>query len=386
MQSRQPDLWSAEFITFPVATVFIILRLISRKITRVGLWWDDYFAICCYTTAVAWAVMIPLWMERGFALHATDIKGMTFEEANSLTKKYLFFIEHIYAFTLFFAKVSILSFYWRMFRVTNIKVAIQILMVCSVIWILARTFLTTFHCIPVYAFWDFSVKNATCAIESSKFFFGTVLAHVILDVLILILPIVQIQKLQLPKMQKVGIILMFMFGILVCVAGMVIVGVSTTFDNKSPDMTWNLAPIIIWATVEVNLVTISTCLPTIRPACVYLFSSRNPASAIGSGSNTYGGQTYSRSQIKQSIRLSTMPKDESSSTHELAGREEGGSDSISDDFETHALDRHRGIIATVTGPTGSDSDDAPKTGAFGGGIMVKNETMVRVSAAKPRGV
>lgn len=46
----------------------------------------------------------------------------------------------------------------------------------------------------------------------------------------------------------------------VCIAGLVIVGVSTTFDNTSPNMTWNLAPIIIWATVEVNLVTISSKL------------------------------------------------------------------------------------------------------------------------------
>jgi hypothetical protein len=77
-----------------------------------------------------------------------------------------------------------------------------------------QTFLTTFHCLPVEAFWDYTIKNKTCAIESSKFFFGTVLAHVIIDVAILVLPIVQIQKLQLPGMQKLGIILMFMFGIL----------------------------------------------------------------------------------------------------------------------------------------------------------------------------
>jgi hypothetical protein len=48
MQSRQPDLLCAEFITFPAATVFLLLRVISRKITRVGFWWDDWFAILCY--------------------------------------------------------------------------------------------------------------------------------------------------------------------------------------------------------------------------------------------------------------------------------------------------------------------------------------------------
>ncbi|RSL66825.1 hypothetical protein CEP53_003200 [Fusarium sp. AF-6] len=385
MQSKQTDLLCAEFITFPAATVFLLLRIVSRRITRVGFWWDDWFAILCYATAVTWAIMIPLWVQRGFGLHATDVKSMSFEDANSLTKKYLFFIEHIYAHTLFFAKISILMFYWRMFRVTNIKIAIKVLLGCSIIWILARTLLTTFHCLPVEAFWDYHIKKKTCAIESSKFFFGTVLAHVIIDVAILVLPIVQIQKLQLPGMQKLGIILMFMFGILVCIAGLVIVGVSTTFDNTSPDMTWTLAPIIIWATVEVNLVTISTCLPTIRPACIYIFTCTNPTSSLGSASNSYG-QSYGRSQAKKSIRLSTLPKDESSSTHQLAGDEEGGSGSIPSDFESHALDRHHGNIATVTVPNNNNrtSGDHHNSDSFGGGIMVKNETVVRVSTAKPR--
>ncbi|RKL38831.1 hypothetical protein BFJ72_g6961 [Fusarium proliferatum] len=162
-------------------------------------------------------------------------------------------MEHFYAFTLFFAKISILSFYWRMFRVANIQIFVSVLLVCSILWILVRTFLTTFHCYPVRAFWDPTMEHYTCAIKSSDFFFGTVLAHVIIDVGILILPIVQIQKLQLPTLQKIAIIFMFMFGILVCVAGLVIVSVSASFDNKSVDMTWQLAPVIIWASVEVNL-------------------------------------------------------------------------------------------------------------------------------------
>ncbi|KAF9771800.1 hypothetical protein IL306_010547 [Fusarium sp. DS 682] len=134
-------------------------------------------------------------------------------------------MEHFYAFTLFFAKISILSFYWRMFRVANIQIFVSVLLVCSILWILVRsnkvkthwwsqTFLTTFHCFPVRAFWDPTIEHKTCAIKSSDFFFGTVLAHVLIDVGILILPIVQIQKLQLPVLQKIAIIFMFMFGIL----------------------------------------------------------------------------------------------------------------------------------------------------------------------------
>ncbi|KAG8359204.1 hypothetical protein FVEN_g2947 [Fusarium venenatum] len=267
MSSLQPHLWAAEFVTFPAATIFLILRLSSRRITRVRLWWDDYFAVLCYAVAVAWAIMLPIWIRHGFGLHSDDVQGMTIEEANYATKKYLFIIEHLYAFTLFFAKISILSFYWRMFRVANIQFAISILLTCSILWIIVRVFLTTFHCYPVEAFWDPHIEHSVCPIKSADFFFGTVLAHVLIDVGILILPIVQIQKLQLPILQKIAMIFLFLFGILVCVAGMVIVSVSAHFNNKSDDMTYQLAPIIIWASVEVNLVTISSMRlpPSVRP-------------------------------------------------------------------------------------------------------------------------
>ncbi|KAF4455809.1 hypothetical protein F53441_2008 [Fusarium austroafricanum] len=379
MQSRQPDLWAAEFITFPAATIFIILRLISRHITKIKFWWDDYFACLCYATSLGWATVIPIWIHHGFGLHSDEVPGMTPTEANYLTKKYLFIAEHLYAFTLFFAKISILSFYWRMFRVANIQIFVSVLLICSILWILVRTFLTTFHCYPVPAFWDYHIEHATCAIKSSDFFFGTVLAHVLIDVGILILPIVQIQKLQLPMLQKIAIIVMFMFGILVCVAGLVIVTVSASFDNKSADMTWQLAPVIIWASVEVNLVTISTCLPIIRPACLYLFTCANPVSSIGSGSRTYGNNnSYARNPTKHSIRLGTIPKDESSSTHELARPEPSGSDSFNSEFDNE-YQRH-GNIATVTIP--NTSMDLEHHNREHRGIMVKSETVVQVSKAR----
>ncbi|KAJ4179021.1 hypothetical protein NW755_012759 [Fusarium falciforme] len=330
--------------------------------------------------ALGWLVIVPIWIQNGFGLHIWDIKHLTKEKALFQTKLLLYIAELMYASALFFAKASILSFYWRMFRVTNIKLPIQILFTCAVIWIIIRTFMGIFHCIPVQTFWDSSVKG-TCAIEDSKFFFGTILVHVVLDICILILPILQIRKLQLPGLQKLGVMVMFLFGIIICVAAMVIIVASTEFDDTSDDMTWNLSTIVIWASVEVNLVTVSACLPTVRPACIYLFTCTHPISSIGSESNSYG-QAYGRSQTKKSIRLSTLPKgneDESSSTHQLA-ETEAGRGSVSD-FESHALDRYRGNTSTITGPGHDGSSDEFPTGSAFGGIMVKNETTVRVSTA-----
>jgi hypothetical protein len=69
------------------------------------------------------------------------------------------------------------------------------------------------HCVPVEAFWD-SNAGGYCAIEDKKFFFGTTLVHAIIDIAILILPMWQISQLQLPMLQKGGIMVMFTVGFL----------------------------------------------------------------------------------------------------------------------------------------------------------------------------
>lgn len=69
------------------------------------------------------------------------------------------------------------------------------------------------HCVPVEKFWDSSVAGY-CAIEDKKFFFGTTLVHAMIDIAILILPMWQIGRLQLPMIQKAGIMVMFTFGFL----------------------------------------------------------------------------------------------------------------------------------------------------------------------------
>ncbi|KAH7143571.1 hypothetical protein EDB81DRAFT_690139 [Dactylonectria macrodidyma] len=377
MESKQTDIQVVVYITFAAATIVLLLRLLSRRLKRIPLSWDDYFALCCYAMAIAWIVVIPLWLTKGLGLHIQDIESPPIEDILFQSKLLLFIAELIYAFALFFAKMSILSLYWRMFRVTNIRLPIQILFGCSLVWITFRIFMGIFHCVPVQAFWD-SSAGGKCEIEDKKFFFGTTLVHAVIDIALLILPIMQIGKLQLPFLQKFGILIMFMFGFFICVAAVVVIVAATQFDATSVDLTWNICPIVIWATVEVNLVTVSACLPTVRPACVYLFTCTNPATRTGGSSNSYG-HNYNRSNTKQSIRLSTMPKssanDESSSTHQLAGSEDGHRGSVSD-FESHALDRYRGNSSVVTGSPGAGAADLGKSL---GGIMVKNETVVRVS-------
>ncbi|KAL7917057.1 hypothetical protein ACQKWADRAFT_307700 [Trichoderma austrokoningii] len=384
MESKQTNIWVVLFVTFAAAVVITILRLLSRRLKRVPLSWDDYFALCGFVVSICWMIIIPYWLNRGLGLHITDVvatQDVTLEDALFEGKLLLFIAELFYAYGLFFAKVSILSLYWRMFSLTNIRLPIQILFGCALVWIIFRTFMGIFHCVPVQAFWD-SNAGGYCAIEDQKFFFGTTLVHAMIDIAILILPMWHISQLQLPVLQKAGIMVMFTFGFFICAAAIRVIVAARVFDGTSPDLTWNICDIVIWATVEVNLINVSASFPTIRPACMYIFTCTHPRTGTEASSGSYQN-TYGRSQTKRSIRLDPMgkssPNDESSSTHHLADSDDGGGRGSVSDFESHAFDRLRPAgnkyTSTVTGQSAGGGYSQSNLG----GILVKNETIVHVS-------
>lgn len=135
------------------------------------------------------------------------------DEAIRRSLIYTFNAELFYAFSLVCSKYAILGLYWRLSKTSPIRLPIQILFVASTIWIIIRTFMTIFHCVPTQAFWDLTIEDKVCNIDNSKFFFGTTMTHLLLDVAILVLPVVQVRSLKLRKAQKFGVIGLFMFGV-----------------------------------------------------------------------------------------------------------------------------------------------------------------------------
>ncbi|VUC21882.1 unnamed protein product [Clonostachys rosea] len=268
--------------TFLLATIFIALRLVARYVTKVETWWDDWFALLAYLCAFGFSGVVIEWTLGAGLGRPLEAVNNSREDAYYQSRMLLWIGEIIYAFTLAFSKLSVLGFYWRLFRTSGIRIPIQILTGASIVWLVIRTFMAIFHCVPVHAFWDLTVNSKVCNIDDSRFFFGTVLVHLIIDALILVLPVVQVKNLRLRLGQKIAVIGIFMFGILVCVASIGVLVESTKFDPKSPEMPLEISPIIIWATMEVNLAIISTCLPLMRP----IFHRMLPDSVLGSNTRS----------------------------------------------------------------------------------------------------
>ncbi|KAK8034259.1 hypothetical protein PG993_009254 [Apiospora rasikravindrae] len=295
MATKQLEIVIALGVTFSLATCALGLRLPARKITKVDLWWDDYCCMGAYVFATAWGVLILLWISNGLGRHIDMVKDpedVALRVANLLT----FFLQLAFTYSITLIKFAILAFYWRVFNTSSIRWPIIILAILSGMWLLARTFITIFHCVPVQAFWDETVTDATCLISDSEYIFWSTLAHFILDVVIIVLPAVEIRKLQqFSTKQKIGTCSLFGFGILVCAASLTVVVLAKEINSSSKDIPWNMADIMLWATVEVNLSVVSAhiassaCLPLFRP--VFITVRKNSLRMSGSDYGTYRHDT-----------------------------------------------------------------------------------------------
>ncbi|KAL6362485.1 hypothetical protein LRP88_03767 [Fusarium phalaenopsidis] len=282
----------------------------------------------------------------------------------------LFMAEFLYAMSLGFSKLAILGFYWRLFSVSNIRLGIYILQGSTVIWLTIRTFMTIFHCIPVQAYWNHNIKDAVCNIDPAKFMFGTTLVHLFLEIAVLSLPVFQVKALNLRLGQKIAVVAMFMFGIFVCAASIIVLVEAITLNPKTTEMAKDIKGVIIWAGTEAYLAIISSCLPIIRPVFRRLISNSILSSKSNStGPNAISGLTSSKG-IKLSNIVRTKEINDNSSQRQLADLEDGSSGDM--DFHSYP-DRGGHNNTTIT--TCADEEPNNNTNrAYG--IQVKNETKV----------
>ncbi|GKU04238.1 integral membrane protein [Fusarium langsethiae] len=364
---------SSQFITFSVATMLIICRLVSRKITHVNLWWDDYFAMISWVAAALYFSFAIYWAVAMGLGHIKEELPLPEERVDEYARFGLFMAELLYATSLGFSKLAILGFYWRLFgSVAKMRIGIYILQGSTVIWLTIRTFMTIFHCVPVEAYWNHNIKNAVCKVDPAKFMFGTTLVHLMLEVAVLSLPVFQVKSLKLRTGQKIAVVAMFMFGIFVCIASIIVLYEAFTLDPKTTEMARDIRGVIIWAGTESYLAIISSCLPIIRPVFRKVLSGSFLSSKGDSTApNPISGLTSSKG-IKLTHITRTKEVDDNSSQRELAGLEDGSSG----DMDFHTYPERGGKSNTVVTSCADDRPGSNPSSASPYGIQVKNETRV----------
>uniref|UniRef100_A0A8H7NC53 Rhodopsin domain-containing protein n=1 Tax=Bionectria ochroleuca TaxID=29856 RepID=A0A8H7NC53_BIOOC len=382
MTGLQANVFAGIGVCWGLATLALIGRVVARRMTKVRWWYEDYCCLSAFSFASAYNALCLYWCTTWYLgqIIPDTVDETRHEDILFHSRKIAFFCSLTYAYSIGSSKLAILSLYWRLFKFSSIRIPIITLYTIVAVWLVIRTFMIFLRCSPVAAYWDDSIPGGHCNIKDSAFFFGTMLPHFLLDVIILALPVVEVSRLRLRMGQKIAIIALFLVGVVVCVASVNGLILSISADPYTTQMPYDYAITYTWGGVEVNIAVVSSCFPLLRPIFRFMFGSR--------ALNSYDYNTYTANGASNAnptfprtngIELSTVGKkrkkgvDMGSSQVGLTDEEKG---ILGDPTSIKSPDR---VHTTITRP---DPDTEWFNTNEENGIRVRKDVMIEVHEVK----
>ncbi|KAI0379514.1 hypothetical protein F5Y04DRAFT_282935 [Hypomontagnella monticulosa] len=311
--SLVPNIIACCAICMTAATIFIGLRLWSRRIVRGRLQLDvsDWFAVAAWIVYLPYTVCLALITRYGGGKHIVFVTDPRMLGILTIVD------ECLYVTTLALLKFSILSLYRKIFASSVIFYRFTWVVTAMVAeWLLQVLIATNLQCIPIEASWDLNVKG-TCINYGVEALVAYII-NITTDLVILSMPIPIVLKLNASKSQKRRLIISFAAGGSACVVSLVQLSYITNLGS-SADASWTVIPSAMLADVEIMIAFLATSIATYRPLYRFIFKDSNPTKygySANSGSASYGG--YKRNQYGTKVQVGTGVTN-SISTHSRHG-------------------------------------------------------------------
>ncbi|KAI0144474.1 hypothetical protein GGR57DRAFT_517951 [Xylariaceae sp. FL1272] len=296
--SRVPEILGSLITTWILAVTAVSLRIASRRLSKFPIWYDDWLVVGALICATAETFTISVYMvSHGLGRHILYAP----KDAMEVWAIGLFISEMTYPPALASVKYSSLCFYWRVFSARHsIRLPIWILSGVVTLWLIAVLLVPVLQCFPARAFWErfnpdhpIPASEYTCPVNAGDFFLANAIPNIITDAAIVLLPIPYVLTLKLRTVQRVGLVGIFLLGILVTVISGIRLLLVRRIDPTNPDVTWTFVNPTIWSGVETNLAIVGCCLPSLMPIYHFALSgfslskwrARKQASTFGSSHN-----------------------------------------------------------------------------------------------------
>ncbi|KAL8656811.1 MAG: hypothetical protein Q9226_002549 [Calogaya cf. arnoldii] len=240
-----PGIVAANITVVTLATIAVVLRVVSRRMQKLSLQADDYLIF----------VALYLAAKYGPGQHI----GTVHPHDLSIEGKAILSHQLIWAASIPLVKISILLLYIRIFgSLRYFRILAYIIGIFSICWGIMIILVCSFQCRPVQYSWDKSIEG-TCINAPLSFIIASAL-NVFTDFVLLVLPLPAVWNLHTTTSQKISLTVIFLLGSLTCVISLV--RFVELITKITMDLTWSLC---IWSTAESNLGIVSACLPTMRP-------------------------------------------------------------------------------------------------------------------------
>ncbi|KAI9852707.1 MAG: hypothetical protein M1838_005902 [Thelocarpon superellum] len=256
-ESRQGSLMAVNISMVIISTAAVALRLLARRLARVGLSWDDYIILAAQALAYAcFGVLIPP-IQLGLGKHTFSIP---LDDLIPLGQ-YHYIFNMCYAFALPVVKFSIIFFLYRTFPTQGFRrVCVVFGWFMFTAWI-ANLFPAIWICRPISYYWD-KFQEGSC-FDEERFLIATSGLTILFDLVLLFIPLPLVWTLRVSPQQKVALMFIFTIGGFVCVfSALRIPFIHLLFsDDPLYDGYWPA----VGSLLELNMGIVAACLPVLRP-------------------------------------------------------------------------------------------------------------------------
>ncbi|KAK4694299.1 hypothetical protein P7C71_g3261, partial [Lecanoromycetidae sp. Uapishka_2] len=258
LANRNADILGASLTLLALPTIFVILRLLSRWMSRAGFW------------VFSWGPnIIQIYgYHHGLGHHLETLPP----DAVFGFFKYLYPAEFLYSVAMASVKYSIILFQYRIFPIVQFR---RILMYCGAFVVAFTTSSVITYicqCSPIDAFWTTlagTLPGHSGSCIKVKIFLLTIGAiNTATDFALLVLPIPILWRLKTGTPQKLMLTGIFIMGMVVCAVSIIRLVKISQF--RSPDVTYYYVDAIIWTAAEPSIAVVSACIPSLRPLFVRL--------------------------------------------------------------------------------------------------------------------
>ncbi|CAK3920277.1 hypothetical protein AC579_6149 [Lecanosticta acicola] len=334
-----------------ISTAFLAMRVYTKAFLARIFGLDDILLIISWAASLSVQITIVYYMaDRTMGTHVWDISVQQLKNLVLVTS-----VDSVtYLIVLATAKIAILLFYLKLARERWFILATYAAMGVVVSYGIALACSLIFACTPLVRVWDVTVTEGHC-INRGKIYLATAGLNATTDIVILILPMPMIYKLQVKRIQKLGLLFIFSIGSTTMVTSMIRLCLMPPLV-KATDMSWAILKPAIWICIESNLIVICGSLPILRlflqNVAPRLIGEYGSTAATGRPGRSAQKHEYASAELSNLERSKRSHRDQYSTMETVVGNDEG-----SDTFIGERADK-AAIAVDITDLGDRDRDDS----------------------------
>ncbi|KAH8888969.1 hypothetical protein GQ53DRAFT_723745 [Thozetella sp. PMI_491] len=259
-ESRSADLIAIVACMTALSTIVLVLRIWTRAAVQgMPLGSDDWTILVSWLFSLAFTVNVCTQTQYGLGKHVMDLPPTTNFPASL---ELFYFGEATYYVTVSLTKVSILFLYLKLIPQRGYQYICWGMMAFVALTGLTCVIAGIFQCNPIHKAWDTDVPG-TCFNQVALYLSNAGL-NILQDFIIYILPVKRLWEIQLPRKQRIALIIVFVIGGFVCLTGILRLQ-SLTMASVSKDPTWDNYGAAIWSSIESNIGIVCASLVHFKP-------------------------------------------------------------------------------------------------------------------------